>query len=296
MYARSRDGSGRSAEPTATRLRAKELKRALRNKGIDVSHIYERTELEDAMQRAGFTEDDLLAADEEEAFEPGEKRQNTSSTASTASASIGNVVQQAQRGADKLLRFVNEGFERRKQQLLSGELQRWGAERVNALDQQLNLRVKLRMLAQRIRFRWFRIDSKYGISSKVRLYGPPALRAVNQFRETPLGQVLQVAVTLWLIVSGVAFKLLGIALPLFLVTNAVAPNFLSNLVTRALGGTTLRSNISDSFSDSQATRGANARTGRTNASSAGPSSAPGGGRRDFSATGEVIDVEANDRD
>lgn len=286
VVALAQSGERGAAGKGSARLRAKELKRALRNRRVDVDGLFERRELEEAMASAGLSEADLLSAEEEEAYDSGE-------SSAFQPKGLRPLMDRVQRTAFGLLARVNASIERRKQQVLSGELKQWLMQRAHAVDTQLNLQVKLRILWQRLRFRWFALDGNLGITSRARLYGPPALRAVNRFRETPVGQVLQVAATLWLFVSGFVFKLLGFAVPVVLVGNALAPNLLSDLAGRALNGTTLHGEMPDAFSDSRSRRGSASTSSRGATGAQGRSSTT---RRDYSAgANEVIDVEAEER-
>lgn len=196
---------GESRPLARARMRAKELKRALHNKvrfwgpllrvremrnsiricgrileqGVDVSDCYQREDLEAAMKRAGLTEEEMESAKE------GETSGGREKGSQSESPDVATIVMAKARGA---LKALAAAFERGKNDVVNADFYGRIRGKVEEIKASLNLEVKMRKLAQKLRAIFLRWDAKLGVTPKLRVYGPKVLNAINSFRQTSVGQ------------------------------------------------------------------------------------------------------------
>ena len=173
-----------------------------------------------------------------------------------------------------------------------------GAEVVRAwtsdLDSSFNLGAKSRMATQKLRDEVLKADAALGVSAAARKYGPPAWRAFNEARQTPVGQVLWFLATTWIFLSGAFWTLLSWFFLASLVLQLVAPNLVQRTVEDA---------IASAMREAQQAAGGGPPPPPPRG--AGPSGRQAGGvgyspgRRDLSRdsdVGPVVDVDAQIKD
>lgn len=268
---------------------------------VDTSDCFERVDLEakwaklpPARQQAAL---DALASLE----------RDSQSTGAQAAKDDGGASSGAQKGGadpfawpreqlDRLQAFVAE----QQRQLASGSWTEGVRAKVEELDSSFNVAARTRMATQKLRDAVLKADAALGVSTAARKYGPPLLRAFNDARATPLGQVFWFLATTWLFLSGAFWTLLSWFFLASLLVNLVAPNWLQNTMEEA---------IASAMRDAQQAAGGRGappppppppRGGSASRPTSGSGGAGGyssAGRRDLSRdSGPVVDVDADVKD
>jgi hypothetical protein len=264
---------------------------SLGTQSVSTSDCFDRVDLEakwsalPAASRQAALE--ALGQPQAEASEPG--RSAAADSGQPASETAATDPQAWSRELlEKLQAFVAE----QQRQLASG------AEGVRAkvaeLDGSFNLGAKSRMATQKLRDAVLKADAAMGVSAAARKYGPPAWRAFNEARATPVGQVLWFLATTWVFLSGAFWTLLSWFFLASLVLQVVAPNLVQRTVEDA---------IASAMREAQQAAGGGAPPPppRGGASAGRPADGMGysPGRRDLSRdsnSGTVVDVDAQIKD
>ena len=137
------------------------------------------------------------------------------------------------------------------------------------------------------------LDAKLELSTK---WLPMLRRSLASFNQTPLGAVARFLLIGWFFWSGLAFAIIGYAIPLLFLTNLLAPDLLRGL---------LRAQMEKAAAAAAAAQGAAGRGGGPyGAGAAGRGGGPygagasssrtqqQGGKRGGGGSSDVIDVEA----
>ena len=265
---------------------------SLSTQSVDTSDCFERVDLEakwsalPAASRQAALE--ALGQPQAEASESGRGSAAADSGEPASETAAADPQAWSQELLEKLQAFVAE----QQRQLASGA--EGMRAKVAELDGSFNLGAKSRMASQKLRDAVLKADAALGVSTAARKYGPPAWKAFNEARTTPVGQVLWFLATTWVFLSGAFWTLLSWFFLASLMLQVVAPNLVQRTVEDA---------IASAMRDAQQAAGGGAAPPppRGGASAGRPAGGMGysPGRRDLSrdsASGTVVDVDAQVKD